>query len=208
MSSRSTCCGRCHATAARATPCRPSLRQRRALDRRFDAAVDALTRDLAADAIDAGAARRIAQSLSLAMQASLLIRHAPPAIADGFCASRLAERPIRRCGVRNVAARRRYRGDRCAGSRRGLTKTTASFPRRREPSVYRSLKAKTLDPRLRGDDADRTPDRALRDRAVRHLTFEDLLRLLELGDRLGVLAGLVQRFAFGARLLDVGHLRR
>ena len=61
------------------------------LDRRFDAAVDALTRELAADASDAGAARRIAQSLSLAMQASLLIRHAPPAVADGFCASRLAE---------------------------------------------------------------------------------------------------------------------
>jgi putative acyl-CoA dehydrogenase len=61
------------------------------LDRRFDAAVDALTRELDAGPADAGAARRIAQSLSLAMQASLLIRHAPAAVADGFCASRLAE---------------------------------------------------------------------------------------------------------------------
>jgi putative acyl-CoA dehydrogenase len=35
-------------------------------------------------------ARRIVEELALALQASLLIRYAPPAIADAFCAARLA----------------------------------------------------------------------------------------------------------------------
>ena len=36
------------------------------------------------------AARRLAEGLALALQASLLVRHAPSAVADAFCASRLA----------------------------------------------------------------------------------------------------------------------
>jgi len=35
-------------------------------------------------------ARRIAEELALALEGSLLVRHAPPAVADGFCAARLA----------------------------------------------------------------------------------------------------------------------
>jgi len=35
-------------------------------------------------------ARRIVEELALALQASLLVRHAPPAVADAFCAARLA----------------------------------------------------------------------------------------------------------------------
>ncbi|HEX2127026.1 MAG TPA: hypothetical protein VHF45_10760, partial [Thermoleophilaceae bacterium] len=35
-------------------------------------------------------ARRIVEHLALALQASLLVRHAPPAVANAFCASRLA----------------------------------------------------------------------------------------------------------------------
>jgi putative acyl-CoA dehydrogenase len=35
-------------------------------------------------------ARRIVEGLALALQGSLLVRHAPPAVADAFCASRLA----------------------------------------------------------------------------------------------------------------------
>jgi putative acyl-CoA dehydrogenase len=35
-------------------------------------------------------ARRIVEELAVALQASLLVRHAPPAVADAFCASRLA----------------------------------------------------------------------------------------------------------------------
>ena len=58
-------------------------------NRHFDAAVGVLTRELGSAALDPSAARRLAQSIALAMQASLLLRHAPPAIAEGFCASRL-----------------------------------------------------------------------------------------------------------------------
>jgi putative acyl-CoA dehydrogenase len=35
-------------------------------------------------------ARRIVERLALSLQGSLLVRHAPPAVADAFCASRLA----------------------------------------------------------------------------------------------------------------------
>jgi putative acyl-CoA dehydrogenase len=34
-------------------------------------------------------ARRVVERLALALQASLLVRHSPPAVADAFCASRL-----------------------------------------------------------------------------------------------------------------------
>jgi putative acyl-CoA dehydrogenase len=34
-------------------------------------------------------ARRLVEDLALSLQASLLIRHAPPAVADAFCAARL-----------------------------------------------------------------------------------------------------------------------
>jgi len=36
------------------------------------------------------AARRIVEDLGLALQGSLLVRHAPAAVADAFCAARLA----------------------------------------------------------------------------------------------------------------------
>jgi putative acyl-CoA dehydrogenase len=36
-------------------------------------------------------ARRVVEDLALALQASLLVRHAPPAVADAFCAARLGE---------------------------------------------------------------------------------------------------------------------
>ncbi len=35
-------------------------------------------------------ARRIVENLAVALQASLLVRHAPAAVADAFCAARLA----------------------------------------------------------------------------------------------------------------------
>jgi putative acyl-CoA dehydrogenase len=58
-------------------------------DGRFDAFVGALSASLAED--DASSARRVAQRIALAVQGALLIRHAPPAVADGFIASRLAD---------------------------------------------------------------------------------------------------------------------
>jgi putative acyl-CoA dehydrogenase len=35
-------------------------------------------------------ARRVVEGMALCLQGSLLVRHAPPAVADAFCASRLA----------------------------------------------------------------------------------------------------------------------
>jgi putative acyl-CoA dehydrogenase len=35
-------------------------------------------------------ARRLVEDLAVALQASLLVRHAPPPVADAFCAARLA----------------------------------------------------------------------------------------------------------------------
>ncbi|MBX3703067.1 MAG: isovaleryl-CoA dehydrogenase [Steroidobacteraceae bacterium] len=59
-----------------------------------DAAFDAFTLRLIADLPDAAAdearARGLAARLVLAVQAALLLRHAPPEVAAGFCASRLA----------------------------------------------------------------------------------------------------------------------
>jgi putative acyl-CoA dehydrogenase len=58
-----------------------------------DANLDAFTGDLRdqlahAEEIEARG-RRIVESMALALQGSLLVRHAPPAVADAFCAARL-----------------------------------------------------------------------------------------------------------------------
>jgi putative acyl-CoA dehydrogenase len=57
-------------------------------DRRLDGAVLEL-KDTLAGAPEEAAARRIAERISLVLQASLLVRHGHPAVADAFCASRL-----------------------------------------------------------------------------------------------------------------------
>ena len=58
-------------------------------DRRLDARLASLQHELASfDQIEIRA-RRIVESMALALQGSLLVRHAPPAVADAFCASRL-----------------------------------------------------------------------------------------------------------------------
>jgi putative acyl-CoA dehydrogenase len=61
----------------------------RGADRCFDAFVDRLTRELPDMQRHEGQARRLVETLALAMSASLLIRHAPQAVADAFVASRL-----------------------------------------------------------------------------------------------------------------------
>jgi putative acyl-CoA dehydrogenase len=62
-------------------------------DARLDAHVAGLERrigGLVADGADPQwQARRVVEDLGLALQGSLLVRHAPPAVADAFCASRL-----------------------------------------------------------------------------------------------------------------------
>ncbi len=61
----------------------------RLLDAHTDRLADALRGASADPAAAEGQARRLTESLALAIQASLLVRHAPPAVADAFCASRL-----------------------------------------------------------------------------------------------------------------------
>lgn len=63
-------------------------------DARLDRQLDGLREEISASATMDGAdaqfgARRLAENLALALQASLLVRHAPAAVADAFCASRL-----------------------------------------------------------------------------------------------------------------------
>ncbi|BCJ56507.1 DNA alkylation response protein [Actinoplanes sp. NBRC 14428] len=58
-------------------------------DRRLDEAAAGLTALLAADDPEPQA-RRIVERMALVLQGALLVRHAPHAVADAFCASRLA----------------------------------------------------------------------------------------------------------------------
>ncbi|MFJ4364897.1 acyl-CoA dehydrogenase family protein [Streptomyces chartreusis] len=63
--------------------------QARGADHRLDGAIKALLTDLAdLDGIEARA-RRLTERLALVLQGSLLVRFAPPEVADAFCASRL-----------------------------------------------------------------------------------------------------------------------
>ncbi len=64
--------------------------QARGADARFDAALAALRADLEGAPDPEVRARRLVERTALVLQASLLVRHAPAAVADAFCASRLA----------------------------------------------------------------------------------------------------------------------
>ncbi|KUO03090.1 acyl-CoA dehydrogenase family protein [Streptomyces caeruleatus] len=61
----------------------------RGADHRLDAAIKALLTELADLEHIEGRARRLTERLALVLQASLLVRFAPPEVADTFCASRL-----------------------------------------------------------------------------------------------------------------------
>ncbi|MEU0672833.1 acyl-CoA dehydrogenase family protein [Streptomyces sp. NPDC006172] len=62
----------------------------RGADHRLDAAIKALLTDLAdLDGAEARA-RRLTERFALVLQGALLVRFAPPEVADAFCASRLA----------------------------------------------------------------------------------------------------------------------
>ncbi len=60
------------------------------VDPRLDAHVAKLRAELTDTADIELRARRVVESMALALQGSLMVRHAPPAVADAFCASRLA----------------------------------------------------------------------------------------------------------------------
>lgn len=61
---------------------------RLASDHRVRTYLDRLDADLARP--EESGLRRLIERMALALQASLLVRHSPPAVADAFCASRLA----------------------------------------------------------------------------------------------------------------------
>jgi putative acyl-CoA dehydrogenase len=65
------------------------LRQAEGADARLDAHVHKLERQFSDPATLEQRARRIVEGMALALQGSLLVRHAPAAVADAFCASRL-----------------------------------------------------------------------------------------------------------------------
>jgi putative acyl-CoA dehydrogenase len=67
---------------------RAELTPVRGADARLDAFLATLDATLAARP-DEGQARRLAERIVLALQGALLVRFAPPAVADAFCASRL-----------------------------------------------------------------------------------------------------------------------
>jgi putative acyl-CoA dehydrogenase len=66
------------------------LKLSRGADRRLDAHVDATTAALVSNEPAEPRARRLVEALALALQGSLLVRHSTPAVADAFCATRLA----------------------------------------------------------------------------------------------------------------------
>jgi putative acyl-CoA dehydrogenase len=73
--------------AAFMTECREAA----GADPALDDWVDSLERELRDPHEQEARARRLVERLGLALQASLLVRHGDPAVADAFCASRLAD---------------------------------------------------------------------------------------------------------------------
>jgi putative acyl-CoA dehydrogenase len=74
------------------------IRLARGSDRRFDAYTKILEKDLREPAVEVEA-RLLAERLALAFQASLLIRHSIPEVADAFCAARLGDEGGRAFGT-------------------------------------------------------------------------------------------------------------
>jgi putative acyl-CoA dehydrogenase len=66
------------------------LDQGRSRDHRLDAFIERLRRELTTPGDLELRARRVTEMIALALQGVLLIRHGPSAVADAFCASRLA----------------------------------------------------------------------------------------------------------------------
>jgi len=79
--------------AARTPECVPAfldeLAEAKGGDRRLDRAIDRLAGELRRPEEHEARARRIAERMAVALQASLMIRHSPSTLADAFCATRL-----------------------------------------------------------------------------------------------------------------------
>jgi putative acyl-CoA dehydrogenase len=65
------------------------VEQAQGADARLDSRVQDLKVQFSDPATLETRARRVVESMALCLQGSLLVRHAPPAVADAFCASRL-----------------------------------------------------------------------------------------------------------------------
>ncbi len=65
------------------------VRKAKGGDKRLDRMVERLQDELKAPEEHEARARRIVERMAIALQASLLIRHSPQALADAFCATRL-----------------------------------------------------------------------------------------------------------------------
>ena len=65
------------------------LEQARGADRRLDVHLDGLRGEFSDLQDIESRARRVVEKMALGLQGSLLVRHAPPAVADAFCAARL-----------------------------------------------------------------------------------------------------------------------
>jgi putative acyl-CoA dehydrogenase len=75
------------------------LQAARGADLRLDGRLVRLTNALADQRDLEPRARQLVEQLALALQASFLVRHAPSAVADAFCASRLSDHAGRQFGV-------------------------------------------------------------------------------------------------------------
>jgi putative acyl-CoA dehydrogenase len=78
-----------HKSPAALDACVAELTLARGANRHLDSAIETLTRELRDPADLEYRARELVDRLALAMQASLLVRHASGFVADAFCASRL-----------------------------------------------------------------------------------------------------------------------
>ena len=85
----------------------------------------------------------LVERLALALQGSLLVRHAPPAVADAFCASRLAGDAGH--GVRDAAGGHRRRGDRRAPHADPRDEHLESRPHHVRPRLIRPPRAGPRD---------------------------------------------------------------
>ncbi len=66
------------------------VKQAEGADARLDEHVEKLERQFSDPMTLETRARRVVEGMALALQGSLLVRHGSPAVADAFCASRLA----------------------------------------------------------------------------------------------------------------------
>ena len=74
------------------------LNRARGADLRLDGRLVRLTNALADQNALEPRARQLVEQLALALQASILVQHAPAAVADAFCVSRLSDNPGRQFG--------------------------------------------------------------------------------------------------------------